>query len=362
MLRKAPPDGRCRRWIVGGPSRSGKTLLVAALNEVDGPTAGFPVEALFNHFERRRYPFFRWQCAAILRDYLTRPRFIDEKRRKTKRPVDFFGTPLDRILAAIPAGLDHQIALIGWALDRFAAERGRRSWAAVDLHPEFRYHRLRRHIPGLGLAVMLRDPREVICAALYWRDYPRRAQAASLVFPHRLLSWVASAVTARHFAERLPDTVRVFSFNALLAGEAGEVAKFRDTFAAEPSGFRRLVPGPLHFAYDAGVGFYGPDGAWRALLTAHELALIEAATAPEMADLGLVPRAGEVTFTAGERRLLAYAAWTRRLARISPGLAKQAADHLYLRRTMWDRQVNRSKWFLRNSWDGLRLALRGLPE
>ncbi len=109
-----------RSWLIGGPSRNGKTTLVAALQNTDSAVAGLPVEGLFPVYLARTYLFPASQCHRILREYLTRPHYTDAARSQTARPIDYYSTPIEDVLGDAATANRHQIGMIVWAFDVFA--------------------------------------------------------------------------------------------------------------------------------------------------------------------------------------------------------------------------------------------------
>jgi len=260
--------------LIGGTGRTGKTLLTIALKDGPGQIAGFPLEGVFHTYLKRRFPFFMGQRPRLAWEYINRPRYMDAARTHVERPSKYLGPQTYTAIASLPQKIGHQIKLIGWILDRFAEAGGRQSWAAFDLHPEFRYAAYRRHICGLRLAVMRRDPRATIAANLFWRSYPdappdRRKRFLNALF---LLN-LSDAVTER-LARKYPGSVVRFSFDALVKGDSEELRRVSEFFDAGIDAIRDAFAFEPHFAFDTARGTLGPDGQWTALLSDAEIAEI----------------------------------------------------------------------------------------
>lgn len=342
-------------WLVGGPGRCGKTHLVLTLSRLRGPVAGFPLEALFTVYCRRRFPFFRRSRAGFLEEYLTRPRYVDAERAASETPLDYFSSSLDQLRAAIPDACDHPISLIGWMLDRFAADNGGRTWAAFDLHPELLYPHFRRRLPGLRLAVMVRDPREAVCAALFWRGDPGSGAARDARFKHCLILWCLGVQTGRILARRWPDDVRIFDFNALVSGNERECRQLAECFGLEHGAVKDAYDFRPDFRYVPGDGFRVPEGSTVPHLGGDELMEIALLASPyvdgrpaEAADVpgGARPRRGFVLFA----RIVLF------LGRAAPGLARAMADLAYYPGRYVTRRINEFRRFVRDAWLGLRPA------
>ncbi len=341
-----------RPWLIGGPARCGKTSLARAVEITGGSVAVLPVDALFPAYLRRWIPLFPRNKKAILREYLLRPRYVDPGRTHSVRPIDAFTSSVEEIMdAVLPKEARHHITLFAAALDRLAYDQGRRAWLAFDVHPELQFHVLRRLAPGLRLIVMLRDPREAVAASLYWRTFPERLQPEHRQIQYRLLLWVLSAQTGFLLASAEPETAMVVSFNRLLAGADQGLAKALDM---EADGFVKVFDGLPLFSFDPGRGFLCPDGEWRPLLSAEEMALIEIVARPWMDRLNLA-QAADGTSNAGSRRYRLLTSIVLRLGRSHPAAAKSLAELSLLPGPWWARWIAGSKQRLRDLRDAGRL-------
>ena len=347
-------------WLVGGPGRCGKTHLVLTLWKHRGAVAGFPLEGLFTVYGRRRFPFFRSSRAGFLEEYLKRPRFVDAGRRKKEIPLDYLTSPLDRLRAAIPDACDHPITLIGWMLARFAEDNGCRTWAAFDLHPEFLYPRFRRRLPGLKLAVMMRDPREAICAALFWRGDPGDGPARDTRFKHCLILWCLGMQTGRMLARRWPEDVQVFNFNALVSGDEMECRHLAVSFGLKLDAVKNAYNIDPDFRYVPGEGFIVSDRGTTPNLSGGEFSEIAILAAPY--DDGLTAEA--VPGAARPRRgFILFARAVLYLGRAAPSLARAIADFAYFPGRYLRRRINEIRQLAKDIRLGLRPARNSsVPE
>jgi hypothetical protein len=325
-------DGKMSPWVIGGPGRCGKTHLALSLWNHDGPVAGFPLEGLFTVYGRRRASFTRKSSQLLLEEYLTRPRFTDVDRLASERPLDYLSSSIDVLCDEFPNGHRDPIAMIGWVLERFAKENGRETWAAFDLHPEFRYPRLRRSIPGLRLVVMTRDAREAICAALFWRGDPGSRAARDARFKHSLIMFCLGMQVGRGLARQWPDDVEILDFNALVSGDRAERQHVARKFGISVDAVDAAYDFTPDFHFEPDKGFHLPDGRWQNLLTATELNEISVLTSQNA-----IPEPK----TARPRwPFLLFARGVLAVGRISPGLARAIADVVYYPRRYVSRHIN----------------------
>jgi hypothetical protein len=334
-MNEEQPNGRQAPWLVGGPGRSGKTTLVHALFKANGPVAGFPVEGLFPFYLKRRFLFFPRRRRALLKEYLTRPRYMDSERDETLCPIEFYRDPLPDILDAIPNSAGQPIQLMDWALRRFAHDRGGQNWAAFDLHPEFRFPTFRRHIAGLRLAVAVRDPCQSLADMMYWRPYGEGTPRPHRRFKHSLIMWCLSLQTAQRLIRRHPGEVMLFSFDALIHGDREECEKLAAAFglAAE------TVRGAFDFKPRGGA--LAPSGETNEpILTDSEAAEIALLCLPMAGDLVRHFAAAPADAEAARPGFLRLARGILALGRVSPRLARLAADFIYFPGNSSQRMVN----------------------
>ena len=330
-------------WLIGGPGRCGKTHLAETLWEHAGPVAGFPLEGLFTVYSKRWLYGSRQMREDLVEEYVARPRYIDADRKKTEKPAQYFKSTPTQLRQSLPSNRRHPVAIIGWILDCFASENECRTWAAFDLHPEFRYTFFRKHIPGAKLAVMVRDPHEAIAAALFWRGNPGTGVERDVRFKHSLIMYCLAVRVARALARRWPQDVRIFDLNALCDGHDAELASLSSTFGIAPAIARRSFDFTPHFQLDERKEFLLPDGERATLLTSTERAEISVLTNLD-GQIGSRARTG---FLLTARFILV-------LADISPGLARGAGNITYYPLRTVTRLINSARRLI--------LDLRRLPK
>ena len=273
-----------------------------------------------------------------MREYLSRPRYINAARTEVEYPTDHFEADADKLIAALPDKIDNPVALFGWLFDRYAESRDRMNWAVFDLLPELRYTTYRRLIPGIRLAVMQRDPREAIAEGLFWRTYPDPPADRARRFKSMLFQWSLSCAVTRSLSLQFGNDILPISFNELLTDNSDEHSRVARAFDMDVAAVREAFTFHPSFTFTEGLGFRGPDGAWHHLLDDEELEQVHAvangrALHPDM------------------RALLA-------LAPHAPVLARSIGDTLIYPGTNMIRRINAFRQALRDTEAGIRLALQ----
>lgn len=261
--------------LIGGVSRSGKTLLASALQESSGPVAGFPLEGVFHVYNRRTFPFFKAQRQRILCEYLSRPRYITGDRLQTASPKDYMDRLITKMQANIPSSITHQISLLGWIMDQFADHQKCASWAVFDLHPEFFFEKYKKFIPDLRLAIMSRNPYSAIAAGMFWRSWPEAPPDRKKRFRLMLALWHLSNIVSESLLQKYPSAVSRFSFDMLCNSDRQELSKLTVFFPVSADEIKRSFSFAPHFRFSRERGFLNPEGNWEKLLTIEELKNIE---------------------------------------------------------------------------------------
>lgn len=274
-MTKAVSKDRPGPTLIGGASRSGKTLLTLALGDTPGPVAGFPLEAVFHVYFRRKFPYFDAQRARIIHEYLTRPRYITGERTEVERPIDYMGLTTEMLEKTAPRSIEDPIALIGWLLDQFSISMKRSSWAAFDLHPEFLYKSYLQSIPDLRLIIMEREPHAAIAAGLFWRTWPVAPPDRRQRFLLLLSLWHLSKMVSNLLIKENPRLVTRLSFDRLANGDYSEHSRLCSFFSLPPNSLSNSFDFTPHFTFDPSLGFLGPDLTWRTILSAREMKEID---------------------------------------------------------------------------------------
>lgn len=214
-------------------------------------------------------------------------RKIDEHATGYSRPIDYFRAEFDQIYLAMPQKFRHPLELFSAALDVYAQEQGSQAWAVNDIHAERNFAEYRAFIHNLHLIVVLRDPREAVCHAVYWQSYPDRNHVAQQRLEYFTLMWIYTALAYMELKARWPDAVSLFYFNKLIQGDADNCRKMSRLLDLPETCFADcLSDKAVHYNYYAGT-FMSPAGRYERLLTRQELSFIEQCTFPLLQKLGI---------------------------------------------------------------------------
>ena len=256
--------------IVGGSPRTGKTTLIKLINENNLQHAGLPVEGLLKTYINKKYLFFNLRKKLILKDYLTRPRNISRDRTITAKPLDYYNKSLSQILNEVPNNAQDPFALIDYCLTIYTQQLGKRYWAICDTYPELYFEKMKRIDSDLKLIYVIRDPREVICAGLYWRDFPNRSNGKPDRLKYRLLLWLISVQCVNKLSKKYPDDISVIYFNNNIEHLLSTVSESNYSNYLM-NYFKDQKP---YFTYKKGK-YYTSDGTWIELLNDDEIKFIE---------------------------------------------------------------------------------------
>ena len=258
--------------IIGGSSRSGKTTLIQLINQSSSSIhKGFPVEGLFRSFINKRPIFFDIRKKLILDRYLQTPRNITDKKTKVALPIDYYNQKLDDIIKNIPGSVNNNILLLNYCYEAFAQESGKDFWAACDTYPEFLFEKMKKKLPELKLICLIRDPREVISAGLYWRTYPKRSKGKPDKLKYRLMMWLLSVNCIIKLSKKFKDDICIIYFNSNINSKSLKIRE-SDYSKYFKKYFKNKTP---HYEYKQGE-FYSQDGKWVSMLNETEINFIEA--------------------------------------------------------------------------------------
>ena len=318
-------------YLIAGPARCGKSQMALYLQQQSGISASIlTVDALLPFFARSDIKYRKEAAQQFLSEYLKRPRFMDAKRSNSRVPLDDMLVSEGDIINSIEyAELETAVTLIGKSLSQWTELESHSAWFAPDLHAELFYKTLTHDIPSLKLLVLLRDPREALAAALYWRTYPNRIKYSGRVFLHKLLLWCLAADVGWRYAKEMPGQVTVMYLNEVNDMQDNIFGKLLDT-KYDSDARSLLKPDSLYFSYDPVYGFIGPDGIRSPLLTDSEIYLIETLTSKWFTYNHNDDYSYEGTIGCRANILFVYTLLrvTLRIARLDPVAAKVFIDFL----------------------------------
>jgi len=258
--------------LIGGPSRSGKTTIVNELKN-NSLYAGLPVEGLLRLHINKYYLFFNIRKKMILNDYLNKSRNISYEKKLTAKPIDYFIKDNEQIINNIPKKIRNVAELIDWSLQIYADDLEKKTWCVCDTHPELYFEKIKKNIPNIKIAVLVRHPLESITAGLYWRTYPQRSIQKSDAIVYRLLLWCITVKHSIKLKKKYPDDVDIIYFNDLFNVDKEKYysSKYYLSFVnciENNNNFKKPF-----FNYDKNF-FYSPEGEWEELLDRQEISLI----------------------------------------------------------------------------------------
>jgi hypothetical protein len=263
-----------KNFIIGGPPRNGKTTLTNSL-ALSMSVAGLPVEGLLDIFHRRHYFLRRHFREMIAVDYMAQGRYTDQARERESAPQDYMSSSLNKILNRIPVKPEDNLEVVFSVLKVFAEDNGKRNWAVCDLLSERYFEIYRKYCENLHAVIVLRDPRESICASLFWRNYPDKIENSSAFLRHAVLTWVFSANAFFILKKRYPEDISFLRFNKLFDETSPDSIIMSRALKIPPDTFKNIMPDKLYFFKYHGNGlFLAPSGEKEELLNDEERSFI----------------------------------------------------------------------------------------
>lgn len=254
--------------IICGSSRAGKTTLAKLTNLHSQSHKGLVFEGLFPAYLSRLSYVLKRVHPMLFKEYMERPRYIDEKKSKTLTPQEQLE--------------DCNFSKSVHFLDSIYNSFGE-SWAIADLHAELYYKELLRASSDVHFCVAIRDPRECVCAGLYWLDFPNAIKNRKLWFYKNLFSWILSAHVAKVIQSKYPANITIVNLNKIKSGEAKKI----QSLLGLKDGWDSGLPDNFYFSFIENGKFTTPkNNEYQELLTVKERAIIQALCADIMLEYG----------------------------------------------------------------------------
>ena len=197
-------------YFIGGAARSGKTTLAQRLQQHD-TFVGFSEDALLHLMKDKRCCSDPDQRVADFLAYLSRPRFLDKGRGTVTAPADKFSQQEIGVLCSYAKNIESENIsdLLVQAFAELAAEKRADAFFFSDIHLEFHGQYFLSSFPAAQLVVVVRDPRSIIAASLYWKTYPSRVRWARREFLYRLVLWCLSCQVAENLDKKFSGRVHL---------------------------------------------------------------------------------------------------------------------------------------------------------
>lgn len=311
--------------IFCGSSRAGKTTL-ARLSHVHSVNYnGLIFEGLFPAYLSRYSYMFGKYHRGLFDEYMERPRFIDEVKSKTTTPKDELG-----------GDFKYKDSFLSSLNNAFGDK-----WAVADLHAELYYKALLRSIPDVHFCLVVRDPRDCVCAGLYWQNFPKAIEARKSWFYKKLFSWILSAHIANKIKKTYPDNITIVNFNQLIE------SKNPPEFLGFDKSWEKDIPkGDIYYSHKGKGLFSTPNrGEYKELLTEREIFIIQELCADYMKQYDYKSE----NFPSSNIFILRIIkVFILGLSELSPSLARGGIDLLFSPRQHAKKQLDRLKQFIKD--------------
>ena len=293
--------------IICGSSRAGKTTLAKLTCKYSNSHNGLIFEGLFPAYLSRLSYVLKRYHPKLFDEYLERPRFIDEGKSKTLAPIEQLDERDYSYKGSFMSSLHYAFG---------------ENWVIADLHAELYYKALLRALPNIYFCVVIRDPRDCVCAGLYWQDYPNARKNRKSWFYKRLFSWILSAHIAEEIKQNHPENISVINFNQI---KNNETAK---QLLGLKEGWDKDLPEHAYYSFIGEGQFTTPDkeGKVLELLTVKERAIIQNLCADMMQKYGYAP---ENLPSVNIATLKIVKTMVIAIAKLSPSLARGFIDLLF---------------------------------
>ncbi len=261
--------------IIGGSSRSGKTWLANYLDVEAVGGYNIEFELLFNIYSFYYWPANNQKRKTILLEYMNRPRAISPDKTKSVVPSQYISK--DKIANFIDnaAQMPSVLQAIHCLLNGICSAHGKSFWVGGDYHAEHLYKKYVADISNLKLITTVRNPREVVCASLYWRTYPQKIDAPDKEIDKRLNLWKTSFL----LSQKQHGNVMLLNMNKIWATEEHELFRLKTFISNDNIAIDIKDAGRYrHWFCCKEDLFLTPNNTYEALLTMADIASIDKKT------------------------------------------------------------------------------------
>lgn len=311
--------------IICGSSRAGKTTLAKCTFAHGVKNKGLLFEGLFPAYFSRLSYVFKSLHPMLFREYMQRPRYIDESKSKILTPAEQLKTDGKECKGDFLQSLRQVFG---------------ENWVIADLHAEMYYKTLLRAWPDIHFCLVIRDPRDCVCAGIHWLDFPQPCKNRKEIFYKQLFGWILSAHVGARIRRKHPDHITIINSNRMKENEELE------TLLGLEGAWRDSLPKIPYYTYMGGGKFSTPiEGDYRELLTQRELYIIQVLCADMMRDYLYksedIPAIKIYHLKCIKTVMLGIAVFSPSLARGFITLLFSPAQHV-------KNQINRFKQFIRD--------------
>ncbi len=314
--------------IICGSSRSGKTTLAKLTNKYSKNNKGLIFEGLFPAYLSRLSYTFKAFHKGLFEEYIDRPRFIDEKKSKTISPKTQLGE----------VSYDQESLFIGSLYKSFGKE-----WVIADLHAELYYKSILSNCPNTHFCMIIRDPRDCVCAGLYWQDFPNAHKNRKRWFYKYLFSWLLSSEISNRIHNEHKNNITTINFNNIRTDKtAQELLNLNNDW-------QDSVPQNSYYSYLGNNYFSTPgDQKQKGLLSIKELSIIQAICKEHMSKHGytIEELPSENVFW---QKIIKFIIIN--ISKLSPSLARGTIDLLFYPIEHLKKQIDRLKQFIKDVRD-----------
>lgn len=255
--------------LVGGPGRSGKTLFVNTINNKNNNNfICILLDAHLNKYLNKKKLKEINEQKLFLKKYFETTRFVNNKNTIRKKILDSLNLNYSSFEKHITYCRNSvsQLKLILSSFDVLAKINNKKNWLVLDIHSEFFFKYYKYVVPGIKFIYMFRNPVEVVCAHIYWRDYPKRRSNHKAHFLYATFLWILSYKMYSILKEKYHDDVMIFHLN-----RNSQNYKKLHNIDLENIKFKKN----LYYKFNENKNlFYTPKAKWEPLLTEKEIKFI----------------------------------------------------------------------------------------